>query len=254
MKGGREGKAFTSASKPNQSPQCASTAEPWAGEDVSAQYTAPQQRQRSGCRRKDLGTRPTPAVTLQSGREGLPPSMAHRSNGASASASIAVPRAKPTSSASAATKTSANKPLRNRCQWVGGSEGGWRAAGVVLTKLTPQAIVASAFVDYVHQHTTHLQRAVPALHHGPECRRVGTTRLGTPAARPSCRNLAAAESSVLRSALALVRPHRITEGSQYGVTAGYDGVAVYGRAYTARRKGTAPQPRADARRIQGYLW
>ena len=253
MKGGREGKAFTSASKPNQSPQCASTAEPWAGEDVSAQYTAPQQRQRSGCRRKDLGTRPTPAINLQSGLDYLPAWRTDRMEPLHQQASLYPAQSQP------ARHLQPQKRLQtSHCEIAASGLAGRKAGGarqeVVLTKLTPQAIVASAFVDYVHQHTTHLQRAVPALHHGPECRRVGTTRLGTPAARPSCRNRAAAESSVLRSALALVRPHRITEGSQYGVTAGYDGVAVHGRTYTARRKGTAPQPRADARRIQGYLW
>ena len=152
-------------------------------------------------------------------------------------------------------KKSVNKPLRNRCQWIGGSKGGWRAAGGCAHK-----------ADSARHCRVGSCRLCPSAYARPAARSSGASSWTgvpqgwnhetwhTPAARPSCRNRAAAESSVLRSALALVRPHRITEGSQYGVTAGYDGVAAHGRACTARRKGTATQPRADARGIRGYLW
>ena len=123
----------------------------------------------------------------------------------------------------------------------------------MLTKLTLHALVASALVDYVHQHTPDLHRAVPALHHGPECRRGGTTRLGTHLL-PVHLAAIAQRPALLCFDLhmgALVRPHRLVGGLKYAITAGYDGVAAHGRACAARRNGTATHVRAAARGIQG---
>lgn len=127
---GRESIQFSRCAKPNESPQRAGRRLSRGQERMFRRSTRRRSRDSAVvAAERTWALGPPPAITLQSGREGLPPSMAHRSNGASASASIVVPRAKLTSSASAATKPSANKPLRSRCQWVCGSEGGWRAVG-----------------------------------------------------------------------------------------------------------------------------
>ena len=251
---GRESIQFSRCAKPNESPQRAGRRLSRGQERMFRRSTRRRSRDSAVvAAERTWALGPPPAITLQSGREGLPPSMAHRSNGASASASIAVPRAKPTNSASAATKTSANKPLRIRCQWVGGSEAEWRALGGWAHK-----------ADSARTCRVGSCRPCPSAYAPPAARSAGaaswtkvpqgrsheTWHTCCPSILPQSRSGRLFCASICARARPTAPHHK---GLTVGVTAGYDGVAEHGRACTARHNGTATQLRTDAGGIQGYL-